>query len=207
MSQVPSNLLRQPTTILLLRHGETAEPDVFHGSESDIGLGPNGRKQAEQVAAKLVLRRPDAVYCSGLRRSFETAEPIAAACGRPLQIEPDLRERAMGALSGFSRVEGWPIYEETKARWMAGDLDYTHEGAESFAEIQTRALPALLRIASRHEGGVVVVVGHGVANRVLILSLVEGFSPADFDAITIEFVKVSELTFDGEAWRLVIRQS
>ena len=28
-----------PTRILLLRHAEIAAPDLFHGAESDIGLG------------------------------------------------------------------------------------------------------------------------------------------------------------------------
>ena len=36
---------------------------------------------------------------------------------------------------------GWAIYAESKRRWMAGDLEFTHEGGESFADIRRRVLP------------------------------------------------------------------
>ena len=192
-----------PTRFLILRHGETAAPDLFHGSESDIGLGPRGFEQANAAALPIAARRPDAIYCSGMRRSVETARPIAAASGLDLHFEPDFRERRMGSLSGAPRVEGWPIYEEAKARWMSGDLDFTHEGGESFAQIQARIVPAFERLAALNPGRTVVLVGHGVANRVLITSVAEGLSPADFDRVTIEFVKVMELVLDADRWRLV----
>jgi broad specificity phosphatase PhoE len=190
------------TRILLLRHGETAAPDLFHGSESDIGLGPRGRAQAVAAGESLQVFQPAAVYCSGMRRAVETAEPIAAACGLPLLIEPELRERRMGPLSGFPRVEGMPIYEEAKSRWMAGEVDFTHPGGESFAGIRERVVPAVEAIAERHRGSTVVIVGHGVANRVIMTSLVEGLSPANFDEITIEFVATTRLIRDSTGWKI-----
>ena len=42
-----------PTRVLLLRHGETTDPLVFHGAESDVGLSGRGRRQAEAAAAAL----------------------------------------------------------------------------------------------------------------------------------------------------------
>ena len=35
-------------------------------------------------------------------------------------------------MSGMDRELGWPIYEEIKARWMAGEIDATHPGGESY---------------------------------------------------------------------------
>src|SRR5262245_59766453 len=89
-----------PTRVLLLRHAESANPTIFHGAESDVGLSERGRRQAEAVAAVLAARRPDRLISSAMRRARETAAPIATACGLPVQIEPALHERRVGALSG-----------------------------------------------------------------------------------------------------------
>ena len=191
------------TTILLLRHGETAAPDRFHGGESDVGLGERGRAQAMEAARLLAARGARAVYASGMRRAMETARPIAEACGVPLRIEPRLHERLMGPLSGVSKEDGWETYQETKRRWTDGELHHTHEGGESFEAIRARALPAILEIAERHRGETVVVVAHGVTIRVLLCSLGAGLSAADFDRIGIEYMAVNELRrgTDG-SWRV-----
>src|SRR5262249_21221722 len=131
-----------PTTFLILRHAETAAPELFHGAESDVGLGPRGRDQAASVAARLASRRPDALVSSGLRRALETAAPIASTCGLAVEVVSALHERRMGALSGRPWTEGRPIYDEEKRLWSVGDLDVTHEGAESYAQVRDRVVPA-----------------------------------------------------------------
>ena len=82
-----------PTRVLLLRHGETSNPNVFHGAESDIGLSERGRRQAEAVAPLLAAHTPAAIISSAMRRARETAASIAAACGLSVLIEPQLHER------------------------------------------------------------------------------------------------------------------
>ncbi len=153
------------TRILLLRHGETAAPERFHGCESDVELSLQGRRQAEAAGALVAPMKPHAVYSSGLRRAVETAEPIARFCGRALRVVEALHERRMGALSGAAREEFWPLYEEAKRRWAAGEIDFTHEGGESYAQIRARLLPAFLALADRHRGETAVVVAHGVVLR------------------------------------------
>lgn len=190
-----------PARLLLLRHAETAAPDRFHGAESDIGLGERGRAQAEAAGVTVEAMQPVAVYCSAMRRARETAEAIGRSCGLEPRIVPELHERVMGSLSGALRVEAHSIYDETRLRWEAGDLDATHPGAESFAQVRDRVVPALTAIAERHRGETVVVVAHGVVIRVLLTSLAEGRSPADFEDIPIHFVGIHTLHYDGRAWR------
>ncbi len=60
----PASKMKHETRILLLRHAETSAPDLFHGAESDIGLGERGHLQAETVAQTLAALGPDALYCS-----------------------------------------------------------------------------------------------------------------------------------------------
>jgi 2,3-bisphosphoglycerate-dependent phosphoglycerate mutase len=189
------------TRVLLLRHAETAAPDQFHGAESDIGLSERGRRQAEAVAQLLAALRPRGLYSSEMRRAVETTAPVARATGLEPTYVAELHERRMGSMSGMNRQTGWPIYDDTKSRWMAGDLDHTHPGGESFRELRERVVPAFLNIVGSHRDECIVVVAHGIVIRALITSLVEGLGPADFDAVGIEFVAVNDLRWDGRIWR------
>ncbi|MBV8075976.1 MAG: histidine phosphatase family protein [Planctomycetaceae bacterium] len=191
------------TRVLLLRHAETSAPDRFHGAESDVGLGERGRRQAEAVAEILAAEGPDALYSSAMRRALETAAPIGRAAGLVPRVVEALHERAMGPLSGLRREEGLDTYVEAKRRWMAGDLDFTHEGGESFASIRRRVVPALRALARRHPGQTIVVIAHGVVIRVALTSLLEGYGPEDFDRIGIANTGVNDLRTDGERWRAV----
>jgi broad specificity phosphatase PhoE len=186
-----------PTRVFLLRHAVTSAPDVFHGAESDIGLGPRGVEQARRVAVRIAAERPDAIYSSGMRRAVETARLIAEACGLPALAWPGLHERRMGPLSGVPRHEGWSAYETAKAHWTAGRLDHTHEGGESFAAMRARATEAFRALLDREVGRTIVLVAHGVLNRVLLASMADGHSHEDFDRISLDFVGVHDLRWDG----------
>lgn len=193
-----------PARILLLRHAETAAPDRFHGCESDVELGRRGRQQAEAVARRLASLRPAAVYSSGLRRARATAEAIARA-GRidDVRVIDALHERRMGPLSNTPRHQTWPIYEEARRRWSAGDLEHTHDGGESFAQIRDRVAPILEQVARRHPGETAVVVAHGIVIRVLLCTLLDDLGPADFGRISIDPVRVYDLRHgEGRGWTL-----
>ena len=55
-------------------------------------------------------------------------------------------------LSGLSREEGWSIYAASKTRWIAGDLDHTHEGGESYNDVRRRVVPDLARTGGASRG-------------------------------------------------------
>ena len=188
------------TRLLLARHAETSAPDRFHGAESDVGLSDWGLQQAEWLGQSLKDAGARALYGSALRRAVETAIPIGRACGlQPIIIEA-LHERRIGPLSGVSRDEGWATYAESKARWIAGDLEFSHPGGESYADIRRRVLPVFQDLAARHRGETIIVVAHGVVIRVALTSLAAGFTPSDFDRIAIDFASVNDLAFDGKSW-------
>jgi broad specificity phosphatase PhoE len=193
-----------PTRVWLLRHAESADPTVFHGAESDIGLSARGRRQALALAPVLAAHRPTAVVSSAMRRAVDTAAPAAAACGLSLQIEPALHERFVGTLSGtpFTTTEGvWP---ETLRRWVAGETGYAPAGAESLDAMRDRLLPVWHRVAERHAGGRVVVVAHGLVCKVLLLSVLPGWSVADWVTLgPVRNVGVSELLLSRAGWEAV----
>jgi probable phosphoglycerate mutase len=191
----------QEMRVLLLRHAETAAPDVFHGAESDIGLSDWGRSQAVLLAEYLKSKGACALYSSAMRRAVATAGPIGEACGLTPIIVPALHERKIGPLSGLSREEGWSIYAESKRRWIAGDLEYTHEGGESFADIRRRVLPVFNELHAAHPGQTLIVVAHGIVLRVLLTTLLDELPPTAFDRIAIDFASINELVWDGKRWR------
>jgi 2,3-bisphosphoglycerate-dependent phosphoglycerate mutase len=188
------------TRLLLARHAETSAPDRFHGAESDIGLSAWGAQQSERLGYALADAGARALYSSSLRRARETAAIVGGICKLEVVEIPALHERRIGPLSGLSREEGWSTYAKCKERWMAGDLEYTHEGGESFAAISRRVVPILERLATEHSGDTILVIAHGVVIRVALISLLSGYSPVAFDRIAIDFASVNDLLFDGETW-------
>jgi broad specificity phosphatase PhoE len=188
------------TRLLLARHAETSAPDRFHGAESDVGLSAWGLEQAEQLGRWLAREGVTALYCSALRRAMDTAIPIGRLCGLEPVVIPALHERRIGHLSGVSREEGWSTYAEVKARWIAGELEASHPGGESFADIRRRVCPILEELGSRHRGETIAIVAHGVVIRVALTSLVAGLAPSDFDRIAIDFASINDLWFDARSW-------
>ncbi len=194
----------QETRLLLLRHAETSDPNRFHGAESDIGLGERGFRQAEAVAKVLAAERPDELHTSAMTRALQTAKPIGEACSLTPTVLPDLHERKMGRLSGLARSEGLVEYANAKTRWMSGDLDYTHEGGESYSQIKARVIPIIRDRVERVPGKTIVVVAHGVVIRVILTTILEGKGAADFDKYPIDNVAINDLRWDGTRWEALV---
>ena len=192
-----------PTRVVLLRHAESANPLVFHGAESDIELSERGRRQAEAVAPFVSAYTPHLLASSAMRRAVETATPIATACGLSLRIEPDLHERRVGALCGTPTQQREGVWRDTLRRWKKGDTTFAPPGAESFDDIQHRVLPVWQRLTTEAAGQTLVIVAHGIVCRVLLLSLLSGYTVADWNRIGTDNVAISELLQEGESWRAV----
>lgn len=190
------------TRVLLIRHAETARPDLFHGFESDTDLGPRGHRQAAALGPVVAALRPDVLVSSNMLRARKTAEAISQATGLPIQIEPALHERKVGELS-LTAIRGelgvWP---DTLARWVAGETGYAPPGMESFDQIRDRVLPVWARITEEYRGKTLAVVVHGIVIRVVLLSVLEGYNSADWPRLgSIANASVSEVTGSGWAWR------
>lgn len=193
-----------PTRVLMLRHGEASNPDVFHGAESDVGLSERGRLQAEAVAPALAAFRPMRVISSGMRRALETATPIVRVCGVPLQVEIDLHERAVGDLSGTPTHHQDGVWPDTLGRWLSGDTAYAPHGAESYDAICHRVLPVWERLTAMYRDQTIVVVAHGVVCKVLLLNVLPGLTLADWTRLgPMRNVGIHELVGEQASWRAV----
>ena len=150
------------TTLLLVRHGET---DWNRGGRwqghADAPLNERGREQARALADELGGQHVAAVYSSDLARARETAEIIAARLGRPVAVDPRLREVDVGGWSGLTTEEIRERFPEEVGRWLDSDPAHTFDGGESYAVMGERVVAALEEIAARHPDGQILVVLHG----------------------------------------------
>ena len=95
------------TELLLVRHGESEparpdEPFPMVDGQGDPALHPEGHEQALRVAERLQGEDIAAIYVTTLRRTVQTAAPLAERLGLPLIVEPDLREVHLGEWEGGS---------------------------------------------------------------------------------------------------------
>lgn len=154
------------TELLLIRHGQSAPLGLDAGELNADGyadpvLTATGRAQADRTAARLARQPIDAIYASPLRRTMETAAPLAARLGLELRVEPDLREVHLGAWEGglFRKydAERHPL---ARALWRQERWDVV-PGAEPAASFDARVRGALERIVAAHPGQRIAVVSHG----------------------------------------------
>jgi 2,3-bisphosphoglycerate-dependent phosphoglycerate mutase len=190
------------TRVYLIRHAETARPGVFHGYESDTDLGPRGYRQAAALAPVVAALKPDVLVSSGMLRARKTAEAIAQACKLPIQIEPQLHERRVGAMQGTPIQGQFGVWPDTLARWVAGETWYAPEGMESFDQIRDRVLPVWDRVTRENEGKANVVVAHGIVIRVILVSVLEGYNPSDWPRLgRLPNASITDVVGSGRTWR------
>ena len=163
------------TRLLLVRHGETDAnvAGIWQGA-TDHPLNERGLAQARAVAERLAREEAQvtAVYTSPLRRARQTAEIIAQALGDlPVHEDPDLSEYNLGEWEGLTYQE--LRYERRLWDRMREDPHWAPPGGESAYQFAMRVLAAFQRIAERHQGETVVVVGHGGAIATALALLLE----------------------------------
>jgi len=159
----------QGTRVVLVRHGETEWNRVerFRG-RIDIDLNETGRRQAAAVARRLANWRIGSIYSSPLKRAWQTAEPIAAACGLEVTTLGGMEDVDYGSWAGLSAEEARTQYPEAFETWVHTPLLTRFPRGESLRQVQDRAWAALDEVCSAHEGETVLLVSHVVVNRVLV---------------------------------------
>ena len=144
--------------LILLRHGETEWSVAHrHTSYTDIGLTPDGERQAREVGARLANRTFVAVFSSPRIRALRTAQLAGLSV---TSITDDLAEWNYGRYEGRTAQEirrerpGWNL-------WTDGA-----PGGESPDEVGARLDRVLAEAAVLLERGDVALVAHGHSLRV-----------------------------------------
>lgn len=190
------------TDLLLIRHGESEAardgvrfPEV--DGHADPELHPDGRLQAEAVAERLAGEELAAIYVSSLRRTAETAAPLASRLGLTPIVEPDLSEVNLGEWEGGELRRRVAHQDPLALRVYAEERWDVIPGAEPAAAFTERVRGAITRIAAAHPDAAVAVFAHqGVIGE--ILAQASGSRPFAF--VTADNGSISHLVVHAGGW-------
>lgn len=159
----------EKTRLIVIRHGysEFNKGQRFTG-QIDVELDPIGVEQAE-ATAKYVLEnyKVDAIYSSDLKRTYNTALPIARALGIKINTSRELRELNVGLWGGKTFAQVWEQFPESMAQYVKNCGLARCDGGESYAEFMDRCVNEFRRIALENCGKTVVIATHGGVIRCL----------------------------------------
>jgi probable phosphoglycerate mutase len=190
------------TSILLVRHGESAPARAGESFElvdghGDPPLDPVGQQQADRVADRLAGEAIAAIYVSTLRRTAETAAPLAARLRLTPQVDADLREVFLGEWEGglfrIRVAENHPIAQQMRdeERWDV------IPGAEESTAFAARVRDAILGVARGHPDQTVAVFTHG---GVIGRALAEATGSRPFAFAGADNCSISHLVVTPERW-------
>jgi probable phosphoglycerate mutase len=157
--------LGTPTTLILVRHGQTphTKDKKFSGlGGDDPGLDAEGRAQVRATADWIAALADeiDAVVTSPLRRTRETAEIIAGVLGKEVEVEEGLAEAAFGTWDGLTFAEVRDHHPDDLEAWLGSTDVAPTGGGESFVDVDRRVRRTRDRLLAAHPGQVVLAVSH-----------------------------------------------
>lgn len=170
--------------VLLIRHALPLR--TLLGEGSDPELAEEGREQARRLPAALRRFPLTRLISSPQLRAVQTAEPVAAATGLPVDIDDRLAEYDRG-LSHYIPLEH--VRTERPAEWermAAGRLPASID-ADAFSGRVWAAMRDIVEAAD-HEDTVAVFSHGGVINVVLheVLATAKPLSfPIDYASVTL----------------------
>lgn len=168
-----------PTTLFLLRHGETplTVQRRFSGQGgADVGLADSGRRQAERAAVLLAERlggaRVAAVIASPLLRTRQTAQVVADELALEVEIDDDLAELSFGEWDGLTFSEARKRDAAFFDSWLA-DPTLAPPGGEALSSLAERVGRVRERVVSRFEAETVLLVSHAMPVKTIVAQALE----------------------------------
>ena len=154
-----------------LRHAQSENVTAaLAGALPNAPLTEHGHQQSIRVARILADESIRGVYASTAVRACETARPLAVTRSLQVLVVPGLVEMGIGRHEGSGDPAVRARTAEVLRSWVVdGDLDERVADGESGHEVLARTTTAFQRIAERHPGETVAVVGH-VGSLTLVLS-------------------------------------
>lgn len=196
-----------PTRFWLVRHAPVSEAAraILYGT-MDVALCAVSLTEAAPLCRTLAARlpQPAAWVVSPLSRTRLTAEAIFAAGYPPVEpvVEPDVIEQCLGDWQGLAHSEiVGRLAHPAHAFWPLGGVERP-PGGESVADMILRVGGALDRLAARHAGQDVVVVGHGGAIRAAVAHAL-GIDAEAALSMAVQNLSLTRLERHARAWRVV----
>ncbi len=161
---------QRPTLVLLVRHGQTPTTGIeLYGRKPGVHLSDKGLDQAKNVAQRISAmgrQRFEAIYCSPLERTKQTAQAISSELKLKVKQDRGLIELDVGDWTGrkltqLRKLKSWSSVQ----KYPSG---FRFPNGESFTEMQTRMAGTVNRLVERHPGKAIVAVSHADPIRALV---------------------------------------
>ena len=162
--------MERENRVYLLRHGQVKGYENFpvYG-RTDVDLTEIGVIQMKQMAERLGLTEPKAIYSSDLKRTATGARLIARYHDVPLYFLPELREMGYGDWEGLTLSEIRRNFPEELQKREKDLINYKAPGGgESIADLSERIETVFERIRAEQKGNNIVIAAHAVVNRVIL---------------------------------------
>ncbi len=196
-----------PTTLVLIRHGESnvTVNRVIGGYRTCSGLSELGRLQAERLRSRIETTgelTADVLISSNFQRAIETAEILSPALdGAPIAIDAGFGEHDPGP-----DIDGM-TFEQYVDRfgtpdWAGDPHDDVFPGGETNAQFHLRVGAAISRTVREHAGKTIVVSCHGGVVDVAFRSLLRTAPTGSFELHTVNTSLTQFQKVPSGSWRL-----
>jgi probable phosphoglycerate mutase len=164
----------KPTTIYIIRHGDTRlTPERrFSGSDgSNPGLSENGFAQARAMAKEIAARKPDVLIASPMQRTLDTAGEIAKLTGLEIKTEKKWLESGFGEWDELTTEEIMRLYPEQWQGWISSTAFAPGSTGESYDAVAARTAQALNEVEEDYAGKTIAVVTHHMVIKTVIANV------------------------------------
>lgn len=189
--------------LYLLRHGHVAyyDADGKPLNPKLAALTGRGQEEARTAGALLAGVPLDRVLCSGLARTRQTAELVAAPHRLTVEDDPDFLEIRAGRLSEVpkERREAAYVYG-----FDAAAEDGRFAGGDGFAAVRDRVVAAIEALVRQPDWTHLALVAHDGVNRML-LSWACGAGLSALSAFEQDYGCINIIDIDVTADRVVRR--
>jgi broad specificity phosphatase PhoE len=192
-------------TLTFIRHAES-QSNAAHVINTDIpgpSLTEEGQGQAEQLAHQLSRNNFDGIYASDMIRTQQTAEPLAHALGKRVEILPGLGEIAAGWYNDTPTKRADLTYLVAPSDWLNGDLKDAVPGSISGTEFNDRFSAAVQKI---YDSGNSRPVAFSHAESIAYWTLMNVKNPKDSLATSHQLPNLGRVVITGSpamGWTLV----
>ena len=193
------------TRVILVRHGQTEWNRVerFRG-RADVPLNETGLAQAEATGQRIAAEwRPDAVYSSPLSRAIKTASAIAKHFHLTVQVHQGLADIDYGEWQGLTPDEAKASWPDSHDAWTNTPHLARIPGGETLDDVRARGMTTVEELAARHAAQTIVLVGHTVINRAVLLGVL-GLHNNRFWKLKQDTCAINVFEFDVQARDVVM---
>lgn len=160
------------TRLVLIRHGATKwNREGRYCGHKDVGLSSEGRAQAAKLGGRLKAVKFDRIYCSGMKRAFQTGRIIFK--GADLITVKELREINFGVLEGLRYEEILERHGNTYRKWLEDPYKNNVPKAEPMSDFENRIKKGVKKIIRSNSNRTIAIVCHGGTIGVFVNSILK----------------------------------